>query len=204
MTADPILRAHAVRDHMSMTVYGGLHYLRGNSAPYFSLTASGQFDVRQPGGEYGGCCHDEILKWYPEMVDLAALHLSDIDGTPMHAEANGWYYLAGCYPDAFGERYHGGNANKHFPDGYRKPTSDECLEVFADHCRVPLAEAATIRDKVQAVAMAAEHSRNAIAKATLAEIMATMRPRWKAEAEAAIAKHGLVVYGNTWPTKGAA
>lgn len=126
------------------------------------------------------------------------MHLSDIDGAPMHAAANGWYHLAGYFPDAFGEQYHGGNSQRHFADGYRMPTSDECLEVFADHCRIGMTEARTIAEQIRAVAMAARHSRNAIARAECTRILETMRPRWKAEADACIARHGLVVFGDSW------
>ncbi len=192
MNADPVLRTYA---EGRGKVYGGLHYLKGNSSPYFTLT----YWYKRGSDEHGGAGHEEILKHFPDLADLAALHLSDIDGVPMHAD--GFYFLAGALPDGFGERYHVGNSDRNFPDGYRKPTGDDCLQFFANHCRISLAEARAIRDDVQRTALAAEHSRNAAAKARLAEIMATMRPRWKAEAEACIVKHGLVVYGDKWPVE---
>lgn len=72
----------------------------GSQTPYFSVTAniykatkSGKIDKRYRDMVTGGCCHEEILKAYPGMADLIALHLSDIDGKPMHAVANGWYWL---------------------------------------------------------------------------------------------------------------
>lgn len=180
-------------------VHGGLHYIKGNSAPYFSLT----YDQHRKGfpnqASSGGTGHDYILKYWPQFADLAALHLSDIDGVPMYAEANGWYKLAGSLPDAFGEQYHSGNSQQHFPDGYRLPTGDECLAMFAEHCRIPLAEARKIRQSIMTRGMNAKDNRLAIAKAELAAIMDTMRPRWKAEADACIAKHGLRVYGDAWP-----
>ena len=68
-----------------------LHYIKGNSAPYFSVTAEG-FNRR--GREtFGGCCHDEILKYWPGLAPVIALHLSDDNGAPMYASANGLYHL---------------------------------------------------------------------------------------------------------------
>jgi hypothetical protein len=196
---NPVLRTKGgdKRGQRYYKAFGGLHYLKGNSKPYFSLTyeegITGARDCEQC-----GAAHEEILKHWPELADLAALHLSDIDGVPMHAVGNGWYNLAGCFPDAFGERYHRGNSKMNFADGYRLPTGDECLEMFAQHCRISRAEAEAIKAEVEAAAMAAPHSRNAVAKETLTKIMDDMLPRWKAEADACVMKHGLVVYGDEW------
>jgi len=41
----------------------------------------------------GGACHDIILKLWPELAPVVALHLSDDRGVPMHFEANGLYHL---------------------------------------------------------------------------------------------------------------
>jgi hypothetical protein len=168
-------------------VEGGLHYLRGNAAPHFSLTYT-QHRRGFPNQCYsGGAGHDEILRLFPRFADLAALHLSDIDGVPMHAEANGWYWLAGALGGA-GERFHGGNNGQ--------PNVDP-LETFARHCRITLSGAATIRD-----AVSDEHANNpdgwVAGRAVWGLLMDDMRPRWKAEADAAIAHHNLRVFGDTW------
>lgn len=81
---------------MLLTVEGGLHYLKGNATPYFSLTCwaherHGQRWINS----FAGCCHDEILRHFPRFADLAALHMSDIDGAPMHTLENGFYHLGG-------------------------------------------------------------------------------------------------------------
>ena len=191
--------------HVPLTfrVEGGLHYLHGNHAPHFSLTYT-QHRKGFPNQCYsGGAGHDTILALYPRFADLAALHLSDIDGVPMHAEANGWYALGGALGGA-GETYHAGNGKvQHWRpdgtfDGYRESTPAECLESFARHCRITLAEAESIRAECSA-----EYAHNpdgwAAARAVMALRLDDMRPRWKREAEECIARHNLRVYGDPWP-----
>jgi hypothetical protein len=113
-------------------VTAGLHKLEGNARPYFSVTG----EIFIPGkrdAKSCGCIHEEILRHWPELAPVVALHLSDDSGTPMHAEANGWYWLAGFYGGA-GEQYHGAS-------GSCAKTPEQCLEVFAKHVRVSLGDA---------------------------------------------------------------
>jgi len=194
---DPILAARTLpagtdgyRVPLTFVVEGDLHYIKGNHAPYFSLTYT-QHRKGFPNQCYsGGAGHDVILRYFPRFADLAALHLSDIDGAPMHAEANGWYWLAGALGGA-DERYHGGSSDE-------SKSESECLAIFAKHCRISLGEADRLRAEVQA-----EHDNNPdgwkAARETWALRMDDMRPRWKAEAETAIARHNLRVYGDPWP-----
>jgi hypothetical protein len=65
--------------------------------PYFSIT--GEIWKANKKGEKtgedchtGGGIHDEILKHFPDMQDIVALHLSDKNGIPMFAIANGYYW----------------------------------------------------------------------------------------------------------------
>lgn len=69
----------------------------GDQRPYFSVTATywnSKASARRwpdnPAG--GGTAHQSILRAFPEMADIVALHLSDTDGVPMHADANSWYW----------------------------------------------------------------------------------------------------------------
>ena len=84
-----------LRDMMEPTVYmfknktgvcAGLHYIRGNRKPYFSVTGFVGFDTC-------GACHAELLNVFPEIQPLVALHLADDEGRPMYATENGYYWL---------------------------------------------------------------------------------------------------------------
>lgn len=57
----------------------------------FSITA----DVYSSTGkrECGGCCHDEILEYFPDLKIVVDIHLSDINGVPMYAVENGMYHI---------------------------------------------------------------------------------------------------------------
>lgn len=211
MSRDPLLRGPKFYTEQGqkyrLSAHGGLHFIRGNSAPHFSLTATQ--DRKAPNGRWmddmGGCCHPLILKHWPDLADLAAMHLSDIDGTPMHADGNGWYWFAGAL-GGLTEEYHGGNVERqHWKpdgsfDGYRKSTPDECLKVFADHVRINMPLAEEFRASYERDLSRGGYSRTAIveARARFTKWIVAQAPRWKSEADACIAKHGLKVYGDHW------
>lgn len=167
---DPILGELYDDDyHLIMRVRGGLHYIRGNSKPHFSIT------------NYHGADHEAILKYFPQFKDLVELHLSDIDGIPMYYFENGFYWLAGAIDGNFGEKYHGGC------DGRSK---FDCLGIFADHCRITYDEAKEILLEMEFY--------DGIKKEKLKEILDRMIPRWNQEAKNCIEKYGLVIYGDPW------
>lgn len=158
-------------DAKYITITTGLHKI-GDQKPYFSTTATiHKYDNENNdrGFRSGGCLHDEILKYRPDLAPLIALHLSDEDGVPMHGEANGWYWLAGALGGR-GEIYHGGN-------GTDAKSPDECLRIFAKHCRITV-PAATDVGNVVGMFYAS--------RAMWGHICDAMKPRWSREAEAGI------------------
>lgn len=76
----------------SFTVTAELHSI-GGQKPYFAVTVSSR--------DFGGCCHDLSAKVWPEISGFIPLHLSDENGTPMHAKANGLYWIQQAYQIAY-------------------------------------------------------------------------------------------------------
>lgn len=74
-----------------MRVWYGFHYIGGNRRPHFSVTADIFDKHRKDVG--GGCCHDQIAKYFPEVAGLIRWHLVDDDGAPMHYLANGDHHM---------------------------------------------------------------------------------------------------------------
>jgi hypothetical protein len=66
--------------------------------------------------------HDDVLKYFPQLALVVALHLSDDRGIPMHLEANGLFHL-----------------------GFGKYSTLN-LQYAADHFRITVAEAQAVRD----------------------------------------------------------
>lgn len=67
----------------------------GNGYEDFALTADG-YRIARNGRRvfaFGGCCHDEILKHFPELAIFERLHLCDFKGAPMYPEANLLYHI---------------------------------------------------------------------------------------------------------------
>lgn len=172
---------------LRLEVRGGLHFIKANKSPHFSITG----DITKPwpcrdNFIAGGCLHEEIQKHFPNRFsDLIALHLSNLEGEPMHAAANGLYWLAGAEAgthDHFGQRYHGGNSTP-----AKSPA--ECLSIGARLLRVSEDEALALLSRMRSHGDPRE-----VIKAYAEE----QRPRWKAEADAAIKAHNLAVYGDKW------
>ena len=68
----------------------------------------------------GGCIHEIILKHYPNLKPIVDLHLSNLNGVPMHAFANGKHFL---------------EKRDEYP-----------ISVAAEHFRISVGEATKLRD----------------------------------------------------------
>lgn len=91
---------------------------------YFSITAD-EYEGRKKEPICGGCIHDTIMEVAPQYVDFISLHLSDIDGIPMHAVENGYYY-------------------------YQHP-SEYKIEVLANHLRISTDETSALITKLHSI-----------------------------------------------------
>lgn len=83
-----------------MYVHAGLNKLAGNPRPYWSVTADLHEMIRMKNGRLrkgrmvaAGSLHDEIVEHVPELAPIVALHLSDDEGTPMHAVENALHWM---------------------------------------------------------------------------------------------------------------
>jgi hypothetical protein len=133
---------------------------------YFSVTASHD--------RAGGCMQAEVLQAAPELKPIVAMHLSDsTTGQPMHAEANGWYWVCGAI-GGLGERFHGGNDGRH--------STDDCARILANHVRT---DELTVRAILGNVKSMAEMFDTTAARNWWQQWINMQAPRWKAEAEAA-------------------
>ena len=141
----------------------------GNQKPYFSLTGRIVIKGRE---SVSGAIHDEILKAFPELEDLAALHLSDIDGKPMHSFENGKYWAGFT-------KWENGNAEilaDHFRIGKQR-SQDLMHEALVDKCNE----------------IKADTDEDILPETLLKEFHDRQLPRWKQEADAAIKKYKLTL-----------
>lgn len=146
----------------------------GTQPAYFSLTGEIlDASVRRDGGIVAcGCLHDDILKEWPDLADAEALHLSKVEtGEPMHAQANGWYWYAGAVVEAGHPKPEG--AGRYIGEATQ---GRSCTAIFAGHARITMDEAQQLVER-------------RLSPQQFAEWIDAQRPRWKAEADAAVAKY---------------
>lgn len=117
--------------------------------------------------QVGGQCVRELMEAFPELAPLAALHLSDRNGVPMHAEANGLYFYRGARGHANGWRDLYGHAEREgmTERAYAKMLACKTL-------RVPSIPLGRFGEKGLADAF---H-----------EFVELQRPRWRTEAESVL------------------
>ena len=183
-------------DGDTVVIRYGLQWLHGNAKPYFSVTVDGRDKHNRE--SFGGCCHDIVLKVRPDMADLVALHLSDIDGQPMHALENGFFHLTGGRPMepivySASENWNPGcilprmtwihdkrDVRPDYAKSHWRITDDE-LQLVTQMLGIFYSPTAGFLSKHNA----------AEAKARVGVWVEAQRARWKAEADAAIAKHNI-------------
>lgn len=97
MTTEPLPTARRtvrIGDRRTLTAIVQLHKI-GDQRPYFSVQGE-ERNLRRRGDnqiECCGCMHEDVLRVWPGLAPLVALHLSDDRGVPMHAVANAAYWL---------------------------------------------------------------------------------------------------------------
>lgn len=148
---------------------------------YFSITADGYRRC--------GCLHDEILELNPALKPFVDLHLSDLDGVPMHAEANGWYWLAKAagIPQRWEPEQDAKTCLKYFRDHVRLPNCLAILDAIKweyQKGRESVAQNESVTERTEQEMQKVGAARARVAWGLFLE---AMHPRWKAEAEHALA-----------------
>lgn len=151
--------AHGYRPGTRIRVKAGLHWLGGNERPHWSITAAigTARELRTGDWQSGGCCHEDILRHWPQLAPIVALHLSDDTGAPMRAAANAVYHAGRS--KRFGR--HGDES------AYYEPNADHLrnhLRITAEQARQLIEEAPT--------------------GAAIVAFVETQRERWQAESAA--------------------
>ncbi len=163
--------AWGTRPSYTLTAEAKLYAL-GEQAPYFSLTGELR-NLRKRGDnqvEMAGCMHEELVREWPELAPLAAIHLSDENGVPMHHVANAAYWLGFT-------QYKTAEVRK-APDKGVEKVDLPYLPYFTNLWRIDEVEARNIYE----MCIATAHPRLSL------ELHADhMLGRWKREAEEALA-----------------
>lgn len=104
LTKDSTNRSRVIAELELRLAPPGERFCEDGLSPGFSVTgevyvarsnASGASRQRMGReSDYSGAIGDELTRAFPQIAPIAALHLSDPDGAPMHAEANGWYWYS--------------------------------------------------------------------------------------------------------------
>lgn len=89
-----VFKTSKIKNKLKLDVKISLNDECKNGHQDFSITATGYEKV----GNYFvdsffGCCHEEILKFFPEFKIFVDLHLCDFQGSPMHAASNMYYHI---------------------------------------------------------------------------------------------------------------
>jgi hypothetical protein len=160
---------------------------------YFSITADICADstFRDSKIHACGCLHEDITEAAPELKPFIDLHLSTLDGVPMHAVENGFYWL--CKAAGIPQQY------------APEQSQEKCFSFLLSHLRVSEQEGDQIMGKVvnayidgkAKIAICdpvsprckQEQEKQGIfdAKNHFKKIVDSMKPRWQKEAAKALA-----------------
>lgn len=119
----------------------------GDQIPHYSITGDVKILDRRYRDPFimGGAIHETILNYFPGLAPLVLVHLSDLEGVPMHSEANARHWAGlSKWPD--------GSPMSPRTDYGRYPleTGSDGLEwsplLLAKHLRIEEPEAREIRE----------------------------------------------------------
>jgi hypothetical protein len=179
-----------MKKHITATTPEGNSLLVTLSTERDRFSVTGQLS-REGDMIYGGAMHEEILQILPELKPVIDLHLSELDGTPMLAFENGFYWLSKVI----------GILTTYSPE----QDAETCFCFFLQHMRISEPEAYEIFGQVTnaylegraqvalskdvSVTCQTERTAQGIAwaRACFSSIVERQRPRWKNEAERILA-----------------
>lgn len=125
---------------------------------YFSITGT-TWEKGVADFHTSGCIHEDILETIPNFKQIVDLHLSDLDGVPMHSVENGWYWAGGTRWNT------------------EKENDPPNVKHLASHLRIDENEAQNIVDKVL---------KKEMTKEDFSEFVKNQKTRWNEEAVATL------------------
>lgn len=132
---------------------------------YFSVTGETKYSC--------GCIHNEILETFPNLKPLVDLHLSNLDGKPMHCLENGFYWACKVI----------GIKRPYEPD----QSIEDCKRIFKEHLRLFHCDALFKEMKdVYDTFDGDEANKVLAAKLVLQDFIEKLKPAWKKQADNAL------------------
>lgn len=180
----PELASLTREDGTVVKAYGGLRYIAGNDRAFFSLSWSMEPPEGLVGFGTAGTAKSTGLEDFPEFDDLALLTTSDEFGVPVGALTWGWDALA-IVPGAVGRAFLPVAVGEFFRISPLEASQlrQDVLDEMVSHRQIVGSDVP--EDDVVAAG-----------RAFFEAWVEDQKPRWKADAESAIAAHDLVEFGD--------